>query len=196
MKLLLVVLSLLSVSLSCYSKNDIPPKLKRNVKIEKDEFTGNTMYSSTRCCLHIEDVESDIVMYISFKCNSGKIPISISKIQALADKEVININYKESELDSRLVEESYKIQNSTGNPISGTYRSSLYNTREAHIHTWKANANDYIDVINKLLSSKKRKVKITGSNGSEYIYDIDYDQLTKMKNMTALYDYLRENKAR
>lgn len=182
--IIIALLALLCVGASAQSS--IPSKLLKGIETTKDEFTGETRYSSKNCSLSIVQKNDSTTLYFSLSCASFDTPVKLKKIYVLTNGQTNTFdgNFSLKEIPTR-----FMTANATGRFGTSSYKGAQFGTRMNYVEEWKENAEPYLPMIKSIISNSG-KVKFEGENNT-LIYEFPPKVMKKMGAVLALYEYLK-----
>jgi hypothetical protein len=162
---------------------NIPSKLLKKVNVVKDEFDGSIKYESKLGGVYIlaKDGSYAIRWHIISIENT---PIGIEKIQLLVNGNVTDIKFTAEEFKS--YSKMTRVPQST---FSGVKMAVTYVDKEVFHEVVDIDASEYIDVFNSM--NKEAKLKYSGDR--DVIGVIDKKRIESIKDVVALYSYLKNN---
>lgn len=192
MKNVLFLFSFMLMAFISYAQQiDVPKKLLKGIKVNTDEFSEKTTYTSRDCPTSIEIYGDSINMYIKLSCYSTVNPLKINSIYIIAGSFKTTIEKKdiiESEFQQR-----YMKRAASGNFGTSSYKAAEFDNRAAWLYEWRENVVKRTDLINAIVTNDLVKIKFDGINGSR-IQELKSSDIKKIRAMFDLYNYLLKSK--
>lgn len=177
-----ILMLLIALFVSEGYSQKLPRTLRRDVKMEKDAFTGDTIYTTEKGFLSIVKKGDSCKMYITLSCNNYAVPIKLKRILVSTDGAVTTIE-KDSNFTYKAATDTRLIMNNSA------LLNMEFKDRVIYIDTWKADATPYMSMINSILEHKG-KIKFEGENNT-VVYNITHDNAFYSKLVMKAYKYFK-----
>lgn len=166
MKKYLLLAIILTLSMGAFSQTQVSSKITKDIEIEKDDFAGGLKYSSKKTGLSVISKQNECLFTWELTC-LDLVPISFNKVQLLANGNIENIAFLESEYTEYA--ETVRVPRNT---FSGTKMATTYINENRYIAKITIDASKHLPLLESIISDPKdTKIRFSGNKDVDGVFD-------------------------
>lgn len=187
-KFLYVLITLVVVGFTAEAK-DVPKKMHKGLKVETDEFTGETSYSTKTPFLSVVERGDSAALRVCLRVTDLGAPVGLESIYFLTNGETTKVD-KNEDFSQREVSERYMSRPASGIFGTASYRGAQFDTRIVYADEWSGDATAYMPLWASL-AQNGGKLKFHGTN-KDVVYELSKKDAEQIGRVLEIYKFLSE----